>query len=361
MAPAFAHLPLRRLRCLPTLRSPRRLAAALAVIAPTVLAACGGLPGQGDVISPSQAVKVVRDYWKVNEQAVTTQDAGLFAKIQSGPLLDADAADARAARAAGDPKSKSSRPLRNITAFVPHQKDYPAQFLALVETVKIDSSGNLGEDPIGIYHHFVKASEGAAWKADFAAVAPLDHLARFALDRSGYASLLGSSNGSGKYVLEPKQLPGALSRYINSGVSTGSPEGPIAAGRLTTDAVSALRRYRESMGKLGYTVDLSYQPTEFLVAYQGADGNAIVAFTLQATNNVGVPDTSHCIVQPQDNLHRWGGLVPPGSYLHLVEGRLLQFLALDPSRKPGATVDVPAYAESEVSAATTPANPTCHG
>ena len=346
----------------PTAAARRRPLLALATLVAVVTLAPTScqLPGQAasnDVITPSQAVKVVRDYWRVNEQALVAQDADLFAKIQSGPLLEADVADTRSARAAGDPAPKSPRPLRNVTAFVPHQQGYPAQFVALAETVKLDASGNLGKDATGLYHHFVKQSDGAPWKADFAAVAGVDHLVRFAQGRDGYTALLSKT---GRYVLDPKQLPGSLARYLNSGVNSGSPEGPFAPGHLTTDAVSTLRRYRDSMGKLGYTIDLSYQPMDFLAVYQGADGEAIVLFGLQASNNVGVPDPSHCIVQPKDNLHRWGGLVPPGSYLHLVEGRLLQFVASDPASKAGAAVDVPAYAESQVSAATTPASPACH-
>jgi hypothetical protein len=65
-------------------------------------------------------------------------------------------------------------------------------------------------------------------------------------------------------------------------------------------------------------------------------------------------------VQPSDNLHRWGGLVPPGSYSQLVEGRLLQFIATDPIQKAGTAIDVPAYVETQVSAETSPADPACH-
>jgi hypothetical protein len=114
------------------------------------------------------------------------------------------------------------------------------------------------------------------------------------------------------------------------------------------------------MTRLGYTVDLSYQPGQFFDAYRGSDGRAFVLFDLQSTDKVAVPDGLHCIVQPKDNLHRWGGLVPPGSYSQLVEGRMLQFLATAPAKKAGTAIDVPSYVETQVSAATSPADPACH-
>src|SRR5205807_354088 len=80
------------------------------------------------------------------------------------------------------------------------------------------------------------------------------------------------------YVPDPKQMPGSLARYLNSGISSGSPEGPFAPGHLTTDAVTSLRRYRDSMAKLGYAVEVKYQPAQFFDAYKGVDGRAVVLF-----------------------------------------------------------------------------------
>jgi hypothetical protein len=323
--------------------------------------ACAGLPGQGtsvDVITPSRADKVVHDYWSVNEQAFTTYNPDLLLKIQTSPLLEAQVASIKAAKAAGDPMMKSARPLKKVTTYVPHQPAYPAQFLALVETVKVDSAGNPTQDPMAFYYRFAQTSESAPWKANFYVLATLDSPARIAVGRDGFATMLSPSDSS--FVVDPKQLPGSLARYLNSGVASGSPQGPFAPGHLTTDAVTSLRKYRETMNKLGYTVDLAYQPGQFFDAYRGADGRAVVLFNLQSTDKIAVPDGLHCIVQPKDNLHRWGGLVAAGSYSQLVEGRLLQFVATDPAKKAGTAIDVPAYVETQVSAETSPADPACH-
>jgi hypothetical protein len=334
----------------------RCLAAAVAL----GVLACAGLPGQAtsvDVITPSRADKAVHEYWSVNERAFMAYNADLLAKIQSSPLLEAQTASIKAAKAAGDPMLKSARPLKKLTTYVPHQQGYPAQFVALVETVKVDGSGNPTEEGMAFYYRFAQPSENASWKANFYVLAALDTPARIAIARDGFATLVSATDST--YVVKPDQLPASLAKYLNTGVMTGSPQGPFAPGHLTTDAVTSLRKYRDNMSKLGYTVDLAYQAGQFFDAYRGTDGRAVVLFNLQSTDKVAVPDGLHCIVQPKDNLRRWGGLVPPGSYSQLVEARLLQFVATDPAKKAGTAIDVPAYVETQVSAETSPADPAC--
>jgi hypothetical protein len=341
--------------------SMRRCMAACIVLLSLALTACAGLPGQAasvDVITPTRADKVVHDYWSVSEQALTAYNVDLFPKIQSSPLLEAQTASLKAAKAAGDAALKSARPLKKVTTYVPHRTSYPATFVALLETVQVDSAGNPTQDPMDFYYRFTQPSDGAPWKADYYVIANLDSKARIAVGKDGFATLVTSTDAS--LVAQPKQLPDTLARYFNTGLASGSPQGPFAPGHLTTDAVTSLRKYHDSMTKLGYTVDLSYQPGQFFDAYRGSNGRAFVLFDLQSTNKVAVPDGLHCIVQPKDNLHRWGGLVPPGSYSQLVEGRMLQFLATVPTRKAGTAIDVPSYVETQVSAATSPADPACH-
>src|SRR5207249_4687452 len=115
-------------------------------------------PVSTNVITPSQAIEVVRDYWEANERAAMATDATLFEAIQTGPLLDADRGAVSASRALGRPGLRSPRPLRRVTPVVPHQRGYPARFLALIETVGVDGSGALTGEPRGFYDHFVKPS-----------------------------------------------------------------------------------------------------------------------------------------------------------------------------------------------------------
>ena len=186
------------------LRQGRRwTAVALTLLTLTLATACSA-PWQGsdvDVITPVRATKVVHDYWTVNEQALMTYNTGLFAKIQSPPLLESQIADVTAAKAAGDQVLKSARPLKKVTTYVPHQQGYPAQFVALVETVKVDTAGNLASDPIGFYYRFWQPSEGAPWKANFYVLASLDQPSRI-VDAFVYASLAITLVSGGHYVLQ---------------------------------------------------------------------------------------------------------------------------------------------------------------
>ena len=348
-------------RALPPTRpsTSRGNAAAFALLL-LLASSCGGLPGQStpaDLITPSAAEKVVHSYWSVNEQALATFNPDLLTKVQATPLLEAQSASLKAAKAAGDPPLKAPRPLKKLTAYVPHQRHHPAQFVALVETVKIDSSGKPTADPIAYYYRFTEQSNGAPWKADFYVLAPTNAPQQIALDSDGYATAL--SPGQSGLVLTPEQLPASLARYLETGITTGSAQGPFAPGHLTTDAVKALRDYRDAMDKLGYTVEIGYEADRFVSAYRGSGGRAVVLFDVHSSDKIGVKDALHCIVQPKEDLHRWGGLLPPGSYSHLVEGRQLQFVAADPPNKAGNSVDVPAYVDTQVSAEASPADPAC--
>src|SRR3979411_2193891 len=137
-------------------------------------------------------------------------------------------ADVKAARAAGAPALKSARPLTKVTTYVPHQQGYPAEFVALVETVKVDASGTPSNDAIGFYYRFGRLSEDASWKANFYVLASLDQPSRIAVGRDGFATMLAPGNGT--LVVDPKQLPGSLAQYLNSGLISGSAEGSLGPG-----------------------------------------------------------------------------------------------------------------------------------
>jgi hypothetical protein len=310
-------------------------------------------PVSTDVVTPSDALAVVQQYWQVNERAAMDADAGLFERIQTGPLLEADRGVVVAARALGRPGIRSPRPLRRVTPVVPHQRRYPAQFLALIETVGVADSGQLTDQASGFYDHFVKPSPSQVWMADFYVPADLRNPVRFATDGAGYAT--GLTPGAEGFVLRPGEVPGAFARYLTSGLATGSRAGPFQAGRLTTEAVDGQRSYREAMHTRGYEVALDFAPRAFLQAYRGADGEAIVFFAVDAAVRVDAP----CIVQPPDDPRRLGGLVPPGAYSSLVLGHVLEIMASDPPRSAARAVDIRSSADDLVSSTTKPATAAC--
>lgn len=311
-------------------------------------AACSG-PGAGPaagIVTPAQAQQVVRDYWRLNEQANIGSDPAAWGQIEGGLLQQADVADTDAARKLGLARLAAPRPLRRVSVYVPRQRSYPAEFVALIETVDTDQGGQPTSTPLGFYDHFVRQpGAGGRWIADFAATADLARPMRFALDGDGYAGSL-APQASG-YVAQPAALGDVYAAYLSSGVASGTPHGPFVAGSRTTDAVRGARAYQERMTRQGYRISLDYSPPPYVHAYRGADGSAIVLFALQLTNTVQLQDPTTCIVQPADNLRLWGSLVAPGSYSVVASEDLYQLIAIDPAARAGAGVDLVAETNTD--------------
>jgi hypothetical protein len=325
----------------------------------TLPALGGGAPASANVVTPVGASRIVQDYWRINERGAANHDLDTFALVESDLLLEADRGNVQASRALGVPGLASPRPLRKVTVYVPHQRRYPAQFLALLETVRVDEGGQLTSEPAAYYDHFARISDRSRWQADFYAIADLSRPIRFALDADGYASLLAATAEG--YVLQPAQVGAALADYLREGLATGTPSGPFAPGRLTTDSFRGQRSYRDAMARKGYMSRIDFTPRSFVQAYRAVTGAAIVLSAIQATNLVTVSDPSTCIVQPPERLQQWGGLVPSGTYASVAIDDLLEFVAQDPRAKPNATIELLSSADDSIAARTMPSPvPGCH-
>jgi hypothetical protein len=330
-------------------------AAALCSIAAGV--ACSGLTLPGSraaaaIITPADATQVVRDFWRLNEKANTSSDwAAARGQIEGGLLQEADVADGNAMRALGLTSLTAARPLNRVAVYVPRQRSYPAEFVALLETVDLDQGGQLTSEPLAFYAHSVRTAEDERWIADFAAIGDLGRPLRFALDGDGYASSVALQAGG--YVVTPSALGDAYVGYLSSGLASGTPRGPFTAGSRTTDAVRGARGFQESMARQGYRVSIDYSTRPYLHAYRGADGFGIVLFALQVTSTVQLADPSLCIIQPADNLRAWGTLVPPGSYSMVASDDLSQLIAIDPPARAASTVDLVAETYTDQVAART--------
>lgn len=310
-----------------------------------------------DIITPAAAAQVVKSYWAVNEKAAQSNDSELFAQIQSGLLLEADRGIAQAYRALGSPHLASPRPLRKVTTFVTHQHIYPAEFLALIETVGADQGGRLTSQPLSFLDHFVRPSSADPWKADFYVVVDLARGIHLALDSDGYAAAVALS--STKYAVRPEQLAPTLVTYWESGTKTGSPSGPYAPGSLTTGSVESLRNYASNMSQVGYKTDFGFVPGTLVRAYRMSNGQAMVLFAFTVTEIVTPASADGCILQPKNKLESWGGLVPAGSWSSLATDLLVEAAAIDPIAAPNAQVDVVFSAADVVAARTGPPVPGC--
>jgi hypothetical protein len=330
----------------------------LVVAVAVLIAACAGpglpaLPGlpSSDVITPANAVVIVQDYWKINEQATMHHDAKLFARIETGFLLESDEATIKADRALNNPALAAPRPLRHVTVFVPHQRGHPSEFMALIETVQVDVNGHPNNAPTSFYEHFLQPSVRDAWKADFYAQVTASRLFKLALDSAGYAIALPS--GAPRLVVRPDGLAAALAVYQQTGILSGTPSGPFAPGPMTSYSVDLQRARHDNLTILGYQEATDFQVLPYVHAYRAADGSAIVLFALRPTNTVTLADPSACIIQP-GSLQRWGALVPAGTYTSVAIDNLLQYIATNPVASPGARVDVVGVGDDQVAARTVP-------
>jgi hypothetical protein len=327
----------------------------LVVAAATLVIACSGpsLPGSAtsEAITPATAQAIVRDYWKMSEQASMHQDAKLFSRIETGFLKESDEASIKVDLAFGNPGLSAPRPLRHVTVYVPHQRGYPAEFTVLIETVQLDATRTPTDAPLSLYEHFIQPSSHDSWKADFYAQINTSRHFNFALDSAGYAAALPV--GDSRFVLRPDRLATAFAAYQRTGLQSGSASGPFADGPMTTDSVGLQRAHHDTLTLLGYQEATDFRALPFVHAYRAADGGAIVLFALRPSNTVTLPDPSSCIVQPA-SLRQWGGLVPAGKYASVTIENLLQYIAANPSAGPGAKVDVVGVGDDQVAARTVP-------
>lgn len=276
--------------------------------------------------------------------------------------LEADTAAAAASKALGTPGPAISRPLRQVSVYVPHQSQYPLGFLARIETVSASTSG----ESSSVYYHFGRAAAGARWLADFSSVADTRSPIRFALDQAGYANILPIDAAG--YVVQPRDAASALNDYLTSGLESGTPSGPFVPGKHTSGVVKSLRDSYDGLDNQGYEPSGDFAVREFTRAYRAADGSPVVLFAVEATSRLALKARNEtsvtCIVQSADHLQQWGGLVPSGRYSEIDFVDLLQLIALDPRRGPNGRVDVVAGSDDRVAAhasakATRPWLPSC--
>ncbi len=335
----------------------RAVGLCLTVAAALLVVACSGpalpaLPGlrSSEAITPTTAQSVVRDYWKTNELASMHRDPRLFARTETGLLLETDQASIKVDQALRNPRLASPRPLRRVTPYVPRQSGFPQEFVALIDTVQIDETGHPNDAPSKFYLHFTRPSVGEDWKADFYAQVKARTF-NFALDSAGYATSLPA--GASRFVLRPDGLAPALATYQQTGVLSGTPTGPFAPGPMTSYSVNLQRAHHDQMTMLGYNEATDFQALPYLHAYRAVDGSAIVLFALRPSDTVTLPDPSICIIQPA-SLRQWGALVPAGNYASVTIDNLLEYMATNPVARPGAQVEVIGIGDDQVAARTVP-------
>jgi hypothetical protein len=241
----------------------------LAVVIGT-LSACGSAPVVGP--TPSQA----------QNTAITFVLTKNKLPQEGGTLRQLDAATQRVKPIATEPPAAGASPsagaqsaptthIDGIKAYVPHQTEYPMEFLATVDTTVPD---------IGTFHgvlFFTKQTADARWLAvDFVILPPTTPPPVFATDAEGYAEKIAPES-FGSYATNIGLVPVTYVHDLTPGavvIDDSFAPGPLPQG--ARDVISGVAGL---LGRAGVAVDFNATPVNgSLAAYKTKDGSAFALF-----------------------------------------------------------------------------------
>jgi len=263
------------------------------------------------VITPSQAARVVHDYWDVHEAALVEHNLPRLAHLSAGAARDWE----QPAVACGCLSVSSPRPFLNAAYFVPRQRRYPASFIAEVQT---EVAGTYWAELLV----FTKSRSGGPWlvteDSGFgppAGVAP--RLGAPVADSAGYDRPVSGSERArartvaGRFAALWQQAKNTGTVPAGSGFDltgqTGARVARLAA--FTQDAV-------QMNGLIGHYTFYTSR-TDPLIQVTDVDGYDLACQSIRETV-VYTPTPGHLIAQ--DPLqHNWGPYLSPGSYRKVID------------------------------------------
>jgi hypothetical protein len=314
-----------------------RWTSVLAVLLVMGCAPPGSAPNSpADVITPSQANRVVADYWTQNEKANVASDPALLEAIESGPALIMDQALATR-NAKLNHHLAEARPLRKVTVYVPHQSRYPAEFTARIDTVNATPDGKVTTETFTFFNVFEKGAPGQKWKSTFFVPPAPGETITIAIANDGYAARVPLS-GSGQTV-PPGKLSQVVADYLNSASAGLGTDDSQLDGTLGIDGIVRGQRLSiEGARRSGFTLTGEAAPGPGVAhAYRSAQGSAVVFFAVSSQVLAKSARDGACIIQDK-RLHL-PPEVPPGNYGRVENKILALMIGSDPAATKGkATV-----------------------
>ena len=174
------------------------------------------------VVTPNQALAVVKAYRATVNEANKTYDTSLRDTVEGGAARVSDDADYRLSTSVG---YEAYLPIKDVglRVLVPLQSHYPAVFVALTRT-------RYGTNAAGKYTYallFQKSSSQAGWKMTASPSFSSAALPVFSLDKNGYLPALDAST----LAVQPAALYPALLKATNL---AGAGQDPSAAWALNS-------------------------------------------------------------------------------------------------------------------------------
>ena len=264
-----------------------------------------------EVISPDDAVKVVQSTYAAQAKAAAKWDVKQNDAVETSAAQQVDDANFRfaALRRAAPP---AAVPLKQATAYVPHQRSYPAQFLALVETASWRRLAIFREQ-----------SAKDPWKIPFYATAPAA-VPKLQVGADGFAETVPESAGPGDLAVTVSVVAPAYAAFMNDIIQRGKPaSATFAPGDSTTGIAGNEASHLKELSTQGYTARDSYADAPELgtYAYRLEDGGALVFFTANDGMTITRTNAGECVGQDA-GFNPWGPELKPGRYRRISQTTL---------------------------------------
>ena len=291
----------------------------------------------GQVITPYQAQHLTYLFWPMEERALATNDAAATDMIESGPA--AEIADAISCENQKLGKNiRVARPETAINVYVPHQTEYPARFVAEVQTVVYPSA--IAEAPPGTQYLeflvFVRSDRKSSWKA------VIDTGAAAVPGADGHSTVPGTNldvDAPRPLWIDPANVPQALASYWQRWFNVGVPpvDNPFAPGRWTNEQGQVIETgkltelERGIVDHTSYYTDTSHDGL-YQFAVNDGDSYDVTCFTVRYRSTL-TPANTGLLYQDATRSH-YGGHLQPGSYSSITILGLHQSCAYIPMTQP---------------------------
>jgi hypothetical protein len=243
--------------------------------------------------------------------------------------------------------------LTNVKVYVPHQVDYPGQFLASGDAPGLDADLK-PTAPVTHLIVFARAEQETAYRAAVLAIMdPGQSLPVITVDKDGYAHLVPTAGQAADFRVSLDQVGPRLAPVMNSlRQGQAATDNPFAPGTFTTVEAAHITDliHIEDVHHDVLSVDFSATASNTNFAYRLDDGRALTFFVLRAAvlllrnpkNLQGSAFGIRCVAldgNPAMLLHG----VPPGRYDNLAYVAVQMGAAVvPPASRAAETVAIPA-------------------
>lgn len=311
----------------------------LTVFALVTLAACANstpnLVVKAPVITPVQAMDVVKAHWDANHQADQSADPKVWVALETGYLETVDEKNTTNVFA-GQHVTYDAVPIISSKVYLPRQTEYPAMFMAEIVSLQDGTDGHPSKTTVRWLWGFTATSKADGWKLMADTILPDSATLTFALDKDGY--VIQTPDQATQANQTAAGMSSSYVNYMTSALASATTTSPFADGALTSDIVA---NYKTIKGEAHQSTLLTFTPQGDAQALTLADGGALVLFfaTDQIERTAGA---GYCFIQ-QPARTNFPYVIQPGSYDHVNFTAALELAALVPAKGSTAKISLSGF------------------